>query len=79
MCNRIEFNPTTEQAISDGRQFLADVNRACNVLAQSVEDDEDARARFWVECTHEQIKRVDPRARSYGIVHQLIATDPRMW
>lgn len=60
-------------------EFLRTVNHMCDDISWAVEDSQSAHRQFMLECAREQIKRVDPTARSYGVVAQLVNTDPRKW
>ena len=66
----------------DNSQFLTSVNSTLATVAQQVSTDYDfatAALAFWHECAREQLKCVDPKARSFGLVHQWFDTCPRNW
>ena len=59
--------------------FLDEVNRVCLRVTLDQADANIAHELFLYECAREQCKVHDPKARSYELVAQLIATDPRNW
>ena len=67
---------------SNDSQFLTSVNQCLASIAQQVSTDYDfasASRAFWRECAREQLKCSDPKARSFGLVHQWFDTCPRAW
>lgn len=66
-------------AATSNEAFLDSVNAICEKVSLAEMDSQLAHEMFFYECAKEQIKKHDPKARSYGIVHQLIDTDPRNW
>ncbi len=59
--------------------FLDSVNAICEKVSLAEMDSQMAHEMFFYECAREQIKKHNPKAHSYGLVHQLIDTDPRKW
>ena len=57
--------------------FLDSVNAVCNSISAQVDAASLAHHDWFDYCVREQLKAHDPKARSYGLVAQLIDTDPR--
>lgn len=61
------------------QEFVGSVNSLCCQVASTVKDDEAEHTMFMWECAGQQLRKYDPKARSYGVVAQLVCTDPRKW
>lgn len=60
-------------------EFLIAVNAVCCQVAFTVKDDRAEHTMFMWECAKQQLRKHDPKARSYGVVAQLVDTNPRAW